>query len=297
MSAESPEETQEIPLDSLTATHVVAAGSLIQGGKVYDLDCGRWPGMPVWGGHPPFQVLSYRTPRGVRNQADDPWPGPNDVNYGWHSEVLMATMHSGTHLDALCHCTCGGDSHWFGGATSDARLGDFGPLEHDAASIRPIVGRGVLLDVASALGVHALDAHYEITPEEISHTLERQSTELRTGDIVLIRTGYLSAWPDHERAERHRDAGINRDAALMLASAGAVILGSDTESVESLPSKIEGNPLPVHIAMLIERGVHLLEMAYLEDLAADKVYEFCFVCAPLKIRGATGSMVRPLAII
>jgi kynurenine formamidase len=66
--------------------------------------------------------------------------------------------------------------------------------------------------------------------------------------------------------------------------------------MEVKPSQDPDVPEPVHIFMLIDRGAHIMEWIYLEDLAHDKVYEFMFVALPLKIRGATGSMIRPIAI-
>ncbi len=290
------------PIDQLSASDVLRALSLIRQGSVYDLDCGRFPGMPIYEGHAPFQVVNYRTSQGLENQGDHQWwldskgTGNNVARFGWNSEMVISSTHSGTHIDALSHVTCGTDDHWFGGATAGTDLGDFGPMSWDAAAIPPIVTRGVLLDVPGAKGLRALPSHYEIGRAEIEAVLESQATEVREGDVVLVRTGYLSAWPNAER-ENFFQAGINREAAEYLAGLGAVAIGADTEGLENQPSRIEGNPFPVHIALLVERGVYILEMVYLEDLARDKRYEFCFVCLPLKIRGATGSLTRPIAMV
>jgi len=81
---------------------------------------------------------------------------------------------------------------------------------------------------------------------------------------------------------------------------GVVATGTDTETYEVQPAPERGvpaNPQPVHTKLLIENGIYLLESIYLEDIARDKVYEFLFVMLPLKIRGATGSMVDPLAVV
>lgn len=263
---------------------------------MYDLDCGRFSGMPLFPAHPPFQVLTYRSPRGLENQGDQDWLGDNEVNFHWHSEVVMGTVHTGTHIDALAHITCGTDHHWFGGGSSERDLGDFGPLRGDASEIPPLIARGVLIDVAGARGVDALDAHEAIGPDELRSTLERQGVELRPRDVPLVRTGYLSGWPDADFIEAHEQAGIDRDGALWLAEQGVVAVGGDTESLEVLPSTVPGNPHPVHIALLNERGIFIIEMVNCEQLAADRAYEFCFVCLPLSIRGATGSMVRPVAL-
>ncbi len=114
---------------------------------------------------------------------------------------------------------------------------------------------------------------------------------------MLVRTGYMAYWPhDLEGAGRHFSAGLTPDAAIALAERGAVAIGSDTEGLEVLPEVDPADVFPVHIALLVERGVHIIELLYLEDLARDGRHEFLFVCLPLRIRGATASMVRPVAI-
>jgi kynurenine formamidase len=279
-----------------TTTEIQAALSLAREGRMYDLDCGRFHGMPLFPGHPAFQVLTYRTPRGIQNQGDQEWLGDNRVNYHWHSDMVMGTVHTGTHIDALSHVTCGEDNHWHGGANATDDVGDFGPLRDDATEIPPIIARGVLFDVPGHRGVDALDAHEPIGADELQAVLEAQGVELRAGDVALVRTGYLSGWPDPDFIAAHEQAGIDEGAALWLAEQGVCAVAGDTESLEVLPSTVEGNPHPVHIALLIERAIWILEMVNCEDLARDGVHEFCFVCLPLSIKGATGSMVRPVAL-
>jgi kynurenine formamidase len=75
-----------------------------------------------------------------------------------------------------------------------------------------------------------------------------------------------------------------------------MLLGADTFGVESSPSRNPDNIVPVHTYLLAERGVSILEVLWLEDLAKDRVYEFLFIASPLKLRGATAAPVRPLAI-
>lgn len=286
-----------VPADRLSQSDVRNALALAVRGRVYDLDCERFPGMPLFAGHPAFQVLSYRTPRGLVNQGDQEWLADNEVNFHWQSEMVMGTVHSGTHIDALSHITCGDEHTWYGGGSADRDLGDFGPLREDATEIPPIITRGVLIDIPGLRGVDALDAHEPIGAPELQEALSRQRVKLHAGDVAVVRTGYLSGWPDADFIAAHEQAGIDRDAALWLAEQGVVAVAGDTESVEVLPSTVPGNPHPVHIALLAERGIFIIEMVNCEELARDQVFEFCFVCLPVSIRGATGSMVRPVAIV
>jgi kynurenine formamidase len=285
-----------VPAASLGTEGVLRALALVREGRIYNLDCGRFNAMPIFAGHPPFQVLSYRTPRGIANEGDQTWLGENEVNFHWQSDMIMGTVHSGTHIDALAHITCGPDDHWYGGGSAQRDSGDFGPLRDDATEIPPLITRGVLIDVPALRGVPALGAHEAIGAQELEDALHRQGTELRPGDVPVIRTGYLSGWPDEGFISAHEQAGIDRDAALWLADQGVVAVAGDTEAVEVLPSTVPGNPHPVHIALLNERGIYIIEMVNCEELARDRRYEFCFVCLPLAIRGATGSMVRPVAL-
>ena len=124
-----------VPADQLSQSDVRNALALAVRGRVYDLDCERFPGMPLFAGHPAFQVLSYRTPRGLVNQGDQEWLADNEVNFHWQSEMVMGTVHSGTHIDALSHITCGDEHTWYGGGSADRDLGDFGPLREDATEI------------------------------------------------------------------------------------------------------------------------------------------------------------------
>ncbi|MBF4160770.1 cyclase family protein [Nocardioides acrostichi] len=280
---------------SVTTEQVAAALSLGSGGRIYDLDSGRWPGMPLFGGHPDFQVLRYRTARGQDLMGDmDEWRGRNEVHMGFTTELVSGTMHTGTHLDALCHTTCGPEDHWYGGFTSGEELTDFGPRRAEASSIAPIITRGILVDATRGNG--PLPAGHVITLAEFLEALG--DTVVSAGDAVLVNTGYLSLWAGPaDVVARHKGAGISVEVADHLADLGVVLVGSDTETVEADPSPDPANPHPVHIRLMIERGVHLLELAWLGDLARDGVTEFLFVCLPLRVRGATGSMVRPVAVV
>jgi hypothetical protein len=202
----------------LGAQDVLQALSLVRNGRLYDLDSGRWPGMPIRHGHPPFQVVTYRTPRGVRNQGEHQgWLSDNRVCFGWHSEMLLGTVHTGTHIDSLAHITCGEDDHFHGGATSAERMGDLGLLESDASTIPPIIARGVLIDVASARGVPALPAHEPIGPDELRAALERylhHGDGQARGAGARRRVRLLLRVPARAHRRRHRLHGPPRRAVL-----------------------------------------------------------------------------------
>jgi kynurenine formamidase len=273
---------------SLEALRIPSAG------RAYDLSSGWWPGMPLAEGHPPFQVLTYRSPAGERNQGDITFLKENPLNFGWISELLMCTMHTGTHIDALAHTTCGPDAAWHGGHSSHTELGDFGPLCSDASELPPIVARGVSLDIPGALGIEQLEDSQPVGPEELELACARQQVRPAPGDVVLVRTGTMRHWPNPELMPT--GAGLSLEGALWLVECGVAAVGADNPALEVEPSGRPGDPQPVHRTLIFERGLPILEWCYQEDLARDGVSEFLFLCLPLTVKGATGSLVRPLAI-
>lgn len=265
-------------------------------GRVFDLASGWWPGMPLAPGHPPFQVFTFRTPAGERAQGDLEFLAENRRNFGFISEVMSFTAHSGTHIDALAHITAGEGDTWFGGHSAGAELGDFGPLSMDASALPPLITRGVLIDAPAAAGRPALGAHQPIGADLVRGALERQRVELREGDVVLIRTGTMRHWPDTGRMAESAGSGIDLAAARLIAEACPAAVGADTATVEVQPSGVDGEPQPVHHLLIRDLGIPLLEWVRLEELAAAGVHEFLFLCLPLTVRGATGSLVRPVAV-
>jgi kynurenine formamidase len=286
------------PVGDLEPADILAALGSVKEGLVYDLEVERFRGMPLHPAHPQIEIVSYRSPRGIRNQRDQAWLNEdNGANLAFISELVLGTVHSGTHIDALAHITVGEDDHWHGGFTAGEHLGDWGPLKGDATAIPPIISRGVLIDVAGHKGVDVLAGSEGISSADLKAALAAQGVELRPRDSVLIRTGYGSLYPDAERMRPHFGAGVNADACRWLGEQGVIVAGGDTESLEQLPSADPQNPHIGHTILLVEHGIHIIEMLSLEDLAADRQYEFAFVALPLKIRGATGSMIRPIAIV
>ncbi len=276
---------------------VLQALSVVTKGEVYQLALPRFPRMPLPEMHPPFEVLPYRTPAGLRVDETQEWlrGSRNAEQMHYTSDLILGSTHTGTHFDTFSHVTVGEDDHWFGGHNVASNMTDFGPVGGDAGEMGPLVTRGVLLDVAEARGVKSLSRNEPISGEEIEVLAEQ--VDLRPGDAALIRTGYLSHWPNKEELREFGGAGITLEAAEHLAELNVAVVGADTEAVEQLPTSHSSRPQPVHMALLVEAGIPLLEMVYLEQLASLGIREFCFIASPIKIRGATGALVDPIAII
>jgi kynurenine formamidase len=288
------------PIRDLPADQRVRAAALVRRGEVYSLAGVRFPGMPLFPGHPPLQVLGHRTPAGIRAVGDQPWGPGNEVNLGYMSEVISGSAHTGAHIDALAHITIGENDRWYSGFNAREHLGDFGPLKADVTTIPPIFTRGVLLDVAAHRGVRCLPKGEPVGADELQAVARAQGVEVQQWDVVVVRTGYGALFPNVEQMAAHRGPGPDLSAAKWLTERGVVATGSDTETFEVQPATEHGhprNPQPVHTHLLIENGIYIMESLDLEAISAAKVYEFLFVGLPIKIRGATGSMLDPVAMV
>ena len=209
-------------------------------------------------------------------------------------DAISMYTHMGTHIDALNHF--GLDGAIWNGFEADRHLGDKGWRKTGAETIPPIIARGVLIDVAGFKGVDTLPPDTRVGSADLKGALERQNVTLRKGDVVLIRTGQARHYDD-AKAYLHAYPGINLDAVKWLVEdQGAMLLGADNLSLEAFPPERDDNWVPVHTYLLAERGVMFIEQMMLEELARDRVYEFAFIAASLKLRGASGSPMRPIAL-
>jgi kynurenine formamidase len=293
-------------LNAMTPESMKAALALVKKGKVYDLGVNYDSESFKWPGHNPAMILTYRNPEGVFRQKDfkmaaDPKANPDKI--GWHSCAVIISDNVATQIDGLGHITTGADNHWYNGFKEADWGGNFGIRKCDATTIPPIITRGVMIDVAGLREVDALPSHYEITTDDLKAALEKQKTTIHPGDTVLIRTGTLKYWGDngskHDKIRQHDSAGINVAAAKWLVEQqGAIVIGSDTSGLEHGPGPDQkATFIPVHRYLLIEQGVHIGEFHFLEDLAKDGVYEFCYVCTTNRIKGtAAGFCLRPVAL-
>jgi kynurenine formamidase len=300
MAAQSPwGPADEIgALNMMTDASRLAILKQIVSGKIYDLSVTLFSGMPsccTGLGDPPYHLWMTHTPRGTI--AANPFKVSRQVNerVSYSGDAVSMYTHTGTHIDTLNHFGLYGKI--WNQFSVDDHLGDQGWSKAGADKYPPIVARGVLIDVAKAKGMTPLPDSYSITVADLQAALQQQGTRLQPGDVVLIRTGLMTLWPDSAKYRLGNQAGLSLEAAQWLVEANqAMLLGADNFPVESFPSKDPENYVPLHTYLFAERGVSIMEVLWLEDLAKDQVYDFAFIAAPLKLRGATGSPLRPLAL-
>lgn len=283
-------------LNLMTDASRAAILSRISGGRVYDLAVEYHKDMPSWTllGDPSYQIWMTHTPRGtvVDNPLNLGRAMHEHVSYS--GDAVTMYTHTGTHIDTLNHFGLNGEM--WNGFHADEHLGDLGWKKGGAEKLPPIIARGVMIDVAAYKGVDILPDGYRITPDDLRGALRRQRVSLQAGDAVFIRTGRMRVLNDKE-AYLRSEPGIGLAAAKFLVEeGGAILLGSDNLSLEAFPVETPSNWVPVHTYLEAEQGVAIMEVVELEALARDRVYEFAFIGASLKLRGATGSPMRPIAL-
>ncbi|MBC7927144.1 MAG: cyclase family protein, partial [Bryobacteraceae bacterium] len=200
----------------------------------------------------------------------------------------------GTQFDAFSHQTIG-DSLY-----NCFKLGDIetrtGFTRLGVENVGMLMTRGVLIDVAAWKKAEFLPGDYEITPADLQAALKGQNLTLEKGDAILIRTGWSRYWGRDNAKYGKAAPGIGVAAAEWLARQDPMLVGADNSSVEISPNPDPNVNLPVHQILLAVNGIHLLENLHFEGLAVKRIYEFAFIVQPLKMQGATGSTVAPVAI-
>lgn len=271
--------------------------SRIRGGKSYDLSVEYFIGMPSWqaAGDPHYRIWMTHTPDGT--VIDDPLKLGKTMNehVSYTGAAVSMYTHMGTHIDALNHFGLDGKI-WNGFAAKD-HAGDRGWKVAGVEKFPPIIARGVLVDIAAAKGKPMLPDGYRITQADIEQALKRQKVTLEVGDVVLLRTGRMQNYEDADAFMRN-PPGLNYAAAKYLVEThGAMIIGADNLSLEAFPSELDSDYVPVHTYLLAEQGTPIIELAFLEALSQDNVYEFAFIGGPLKLRGADAAPCAPLPFL
>ena len=247
----------------------------LAGAQYYDLEQPRYAGAPVWPAHEPGVLLKLHR----RHEA-----GLGEARTS-ASALLVMAEHSGTHIDALCHQA--ENLSMYGGVQVDAQVQTpegFTQLGID--TVPPLFARGVLLDCA--------DAGHAIGADALQRAAE--GLDIAAGDVILIRTGAGALWHDPEAFLAA--GGIDASGSRWCAERQPLAVGADNMAwdVPGVDDPELGS-LPGHLILLVREGIYIIEALNLEELARDGVREFAFACLPLKLRGGTGSPVRPIALV
>ncbi len=212
--------------------------------------------------------------------------------FAYADDSVLLPLHLGTHIDGLCHAWCG---RLLYNGVSETEIRSTGAARLGIEKMPPIVSRGVLLDFVALAGAPMQDGQ-TITPEMLRLACERAGATIGRGDVVLLRTGWLESRSPTNKADFDREPGLGVEAALVLAEAGASVVGADNYAVEALPFP-PGTVFPVHQRLIRDYGIALLEGLVLAPLAEAGATKFLFMAAPLPIVGGTGSPLTPVAVL
>jgi kynurenine formamidase len=235
--------------------------------------------------------------------AAEPTTGPRtlDGSFAVASEMVSLIFHGRTmtHLDALSHVFWEG--RMYGGLPSSQVTDRDGAINHDVLSVPAgFQSRGVLLDIPRAAGVDALEPAVPVFPEDLEAAEAAQDVTVGEGDILLVRTGdghrrRLGTWNPAGEGQ----PGLHAACIPWLAERGVAALGSDVPQ-EVRPSGYPGLYMPLHAIGIVAMGLWLIDNCQLEDLgvacAEEGKWEFFLSVAPLRLTGATGSPVNPVAV-
>lgn len=264
--------------------------SLVQNQTVFDLEQPRFSSMPIFEAHKPgYDYFLYR------RHSDTLKEQPGRLRRSSSSGIITMMEHSGTHVDALCHQA--EDLKFYGCDSVSDVESQHGFAQGDAASLPIFMHPGHLIDVTSEFDGAAVPPGTLITAAHLEACSEKQGTKILPGSVVLVRTGNGGFWHDNERYLA--GPGIAPSASKWLSDKRVFAVGTDNMAWD-LPGYVDdlyNCDLPGHLILLVRSGIYIFENLMLETLAQSSVFDFTFVATPLKFEGATGSPIRPLAIL
>ena len=271
----------------------------LKSARVFDLSFTWSDQSPVLNLNPPYSFALNRTHK-MTHEIFGQVPGSR---VSWASEIMFFSgQHGAPTIDAIGHI--GRDLKLHGGVDAVAATstpGGIGAnLGIDSFPVDLMINRGVFLDVARHVAGGAADPlppGYEITAKHLDDTAKAQGVDVRKGDSVLIRTGWGQYFgKDNAKYLGEQSPGPGQDGATWIIGKGARLAGDDTATFEKRPAAYGKELFSVHMMLLTDNGIYIVENMNLEPLSAAKAYTVALVITPLKIQGGTGSPLRALAV-
>ncbi|MEX0171030.1 cyclase family protein [Streptomyces sp. LMG1-1-1.1] len=258
------------------------------------------------------RTVSLAAPIETVRSADDPepavhrmtGPSPGDIDAdGLHfaTDRFAMNVHgdADSHLDALCHVVV--DGELYGGVPASTVTAEGARMLSVDLLEDGIAGRGVLLDIPRLRGVPWLEPGDHVTSDDLTAAELAQGVRVGAGDLLFVRVGHrlrrteLGAWNAAEAR-----VGLHPTAVEFLAAREVAVLGGDGNN-DSAPSAVFDIAFPVHVLAIHAMGIHLMDYLQFEDLAPACAqagrWSFLCVVAPLRLTGATGSPVNPIAVL
>jgi kynurenine formamidase len=279
-------------LNLLDPTTVLHATQVCKTGVVYNLGLPvQRTGVPMYDyrGAPQRLTLTGAGEQGMLTQLGAP------PDLGANEDTFVIAAHNGTHMDALAHVYA--DGQLYNGFPASTFTASKGAAHCGIEKTGGFATRAVLLDLPRHFGVDWLEPGLRISGDDLEACRVAQETEIRRGDVVLIRTGWLDLFASLGRGDQSHSGqpGIALSSVPFFADHDVAAIGADNSAVECMPFE-EGRVIAVHVELLLKRGITLIEHLVLSKMASDNCHEALFVAAPLLVTGASGSPVNPIAI-
>jgi kynurenine formamidase len=291
-------------LNLVTEEMVVNAASLVTRGTTISMALpydDEGPQTGFLGRFNPIHLMIRDGADAIAGTAIRDFYGGVDQHFRGTDDLIIMPLQSGTQWDALAHVIFEGKIYNGHGAEW---ISSKGALKGDIANAADsMVGRGVLLDVARALGVKWLEPGYPIGADDLEKAADYAGISVGAGDFVFVRTGAMTAarsagsWGDYAGGDA---PGLGLGSVDWFASRDTAAVATDTWGFEVRPNETSDVAQPLHIVFIVHIGLWIGEIFDLdplaEDCAEDGVYEFMFCGPPLPFTRAVGSPLNPVAI-
>jgi kynurenine formamidase len=287
-----------------TPAAIAAAACAIKTGEVHSLAIGIGPDAPS---HPSrVKPTRLNSLTGSDYLAGFSIPAPPFIaGVKFTDDVLIMNLQGSTQWDGLAHVIRDDTMYngFWGGTVTAAGGAAYNGIHNLRESL---VGRGVLVDVCAAMGGDPLSPGQAIRAADLDAALERQQLEIRSGDILLVRTGYLGTWYANSPAERstgwlEEEPGLALDTLEWIQEKKVAAVACDNWGVEVIPAERPGESMPFHQTAIPGLGLTLGEYFWLDDLAdacaREERWEFFLAAQPLNVENASGTMLNPVAIL
>ena len=282
-----------------------AAAAEIQTGKVTPMAFNLVDGVPLFGTRFTKTIL---TSAAVVPGAEY---GKNKLTY--MEDTYLSQSHVGTHIDGMGHIgikDCYYNQTPMGKYVTQNYLKKLG-LEH----LKSFATRGVIIDLVKvfqqagklksnpACKSPCIDGGTVITEADLQAGLKLYNVTLREGDAVFLNTGWndlFKQYPAQNATYNGSEPGINKSAAEWLASQKVILVGADTWAVEVIPGEDKDEAFPVHVTLLTNNGIHIIEnvrtdLIAAEAAASNRATFFLSMTVPRAV-GTTGTFVNIEAI-
>jgi hypothetical protein len=273
----------------ITPDKVVKATALVKTGRIIELGHVYERGMPLIGNRS-YNILIPSFP------THGPF-GENKVVY--NDEFVTGEIGQvGTQFDGPGHVgqqvkmSDGSTPYvFYNGVPAEEMRGAYGLLKNGMENVKPILTRGIYIDLASYKGVATLPEKYEITVADVRAALARQGmkeSDIEPGDALIFNTGWWRHWPD-PKTNTGNPAFAGREVVNWIIARKPSMIGSDCN--------MDGPESLVHTDVTMKNGIWNLELMTFTAMENEKVSKFMLVFTPLRLKGATGSPGRPIAVL